>query len=198
MSCEATDGMAGTITSFLVPGNPIAKGRPRRGRGGVMYTPQRTVNNEAFIKLIAVQSMADREPTGCAVVVDIAFVFAVPKSTKASKAKQMMEGEEPPIKKPDIDNIVKSVLDACNCVAWVDDRQVVGVYMTKHYGSYAGTYVSVKRWEEFKDVHNQRVGRLAQAVHDQRMENDQRRKDQSDKSRARLESKRRGSGTDQA
>lgn len=41
------------------------------------------------------------------------------------KKTAMLSGELLPTKKPDIDNIVKAVLDALNEVAYRDDTQVV-------------------------------------------------------------------------
>ena len=43
----------------------------------------------------------------------------------------MMAGEEYPTKKPDIDNIVKNILDALNVMAWADDAQVVSLIVSK-------------------------------------------------------------------
>ena len=38
-----------------------------------------------------------------------------------------------PTKKPDLDNVLKAVLDGLNGIAFVDDSQVVNVCMAKHY-----------------------------------------------------------------
>ena len=43
----------------------------------------------------------------------------------------MLNGELLPAKKPDIDNIVKAVLDALNEVAYRDDTQVVELQVRK-------------------------------------------------------------------
>lgn len=45
----------------------------------------------------------------------------------------MLDGELLPSKKPDIDNIVKAVLDALNKVAYRDDTQVVELQVRKQY-----------------------------------------------------------------
>jgi crossover junction endodeoxyribonuclease RusA len=37
-------------------------------------------------------------------------------------------------KKPDIDKLIRAVLDALKGVAWCDDSQVVSVYASKRYG----------------------------------------------------------------
>ena len=45
----------------------------------------------------------------------------------------MLNGELLPAKKPDIDNIAKTVLDALNSVAYRDDTQVVELQLRKQY-----------------------------------------------------------------
>lgn len=59
----------------------------------------------------------------------------------------MLDGKELPLKKPDIDNIVKVVADALNGVAYHDDTQIVMVVAKKVYSSLEGLDVTV---EEYK------------------------------------------------
>ena len=60
--------------------------------------------------------------------------FKIPASaSKAAKAR-MLEDRLRPTKKPDVDNIIKIVLDALNNTAWHDDAQVTDVICEKHYG----------------------------------------------------------------
>ena len=46
---------------------------------------------------------------------------------KAPKSMAKSRESQPDICRPDLDNIIKSVLDALNGVAWRDDCQVVGL-----------------------------------------------------------------------
>ncbi len=57
-----------------------------------------------------------------------------------------MERKELPLKKPDIDNIVKVVADALNGVAYHDDTQII-IVVAKVYSSLEGLDVTV---EEYK------------------------------------------------
>ena len=59
----------------------------------------------------------------------------------------MLDGKELPLKKPDIDNIVKVVADALNGVAYHDDTQIVMVVAKKVYSLLEGLDVTV---EEYK------------------------------------------------
>lgn len=45
----------------------------------------------------------------------------------------MEDGSVRPTKKPDVDNIVKIVLDALNGLAWHDDAQVTFLAVSKEY-----------------------------------------------------------------
>ncbi len=45
----------------------------------------------------------------------------------------MLGGKILPAKKPDIDNVVKAVLDALNGVAYRDDTQVIELHVRKSY-----------------------------------------------------------------
>lgn len=59
--------------------------------------------------------------------------YPIVKSTSKKKKQQMLEDLMFPTKKPDIDNIAKSILDALNKLAYRDDTQVVTLHMEKHY-----------------------------------------------------------------
>lgn len=65
--------------------------------------------------------------------VKVLFYFAPPKSYTKKKRQQILDGELLYIKKPDIDNLVKGVLDGMNNVIYKDDNQIVSVTASKHY-----------------------------------------------------------------
>ena len=65
--------------------------------------------------------------------VTIMAYYPIVKSTSKKKKQQMLEDLMFPTKKPDIDNIAKSILDALNKLAYRDDTQVVTLHMEKHY-----------------------------------------------------------------
>lgn len=69
--------------------------------------------------------------------------------TAAMYAELMLNGELLPAKKPDIDNIVKAVLDALNEVAYRDDTQVVELQVRKQYSERPRLEICNERLEEF-------------------------------------------------
>ena len=78
-------------------------------------------------------------------MVVIEAVFTIPKSWTRAKKAEAMAGKLPP-GKPDIDNILKVVLDGLNDVAYEDDKQVVLTQCKKVYADTtrpAGLYVHV-------------------------------------------------------
>ena len=60
----------------------------------------------------------------------------------------MLEGKELPLKKPDMDNIVKVVADALNGVAYHDDTQIALIVAKKAYSAIEGLDISI---EEYAD-----------------------------------------------
>ena len=47
-------------------------------------------------------------------------------------------------KKPDLDNLVKSVLDGLNGIAYVDDNQIIDIEARKEYGLYNSIYIELE------------------------------------------------------
>ncbi len=112
------------------------------------YTPETDLLYENYIK--------DRFLNKCngmflergkPVTLRIVARFLPPKSTSKKRTALMLDGKELPLKKPDIDNIVKVVADALNGVAYHDDTQIVMVVAKKVYSSLEGLDVTV---EEYK------------------------------------------------
>ena len=121
---------------FVVLGQPIGKGRPRFTRQGRVFTPAKTKEYEDRIKVQAVAAMekAQRGPTTMPCSVKIVARFEIPKSWPKYKkeAAQADKGGYKP-GKPDIDNIAKAVLDACNGITFTDDSLVSRLEIEKSY-----------------------------------------------------------------
>lgn len=79
--------------------------------------------------------------------IDITAFYLVPKSWSKKKQEAVRTGDIKPTVKPDIDNIVKIVLDGLNGVAFTDDKQVIEIQAQKCYvfdDEQEGVYVDVK------------------------------------------------------
>ena len=69
----------------------------------------------------------------------------VPVPISASKVKQhkMLSGEILPTKKPDNSNIIKSIEDALNKIAYHDDKQIIRGFHDKQYNEREGVRVTI-------------------------------------------------------
>lgn len=96
---------------FTVPGPPVPKGRPRRGRGGHFYTPKATRDYEKTVAWAA-RAAGIRGPSTGSVSVTVHLWF-------------------PDRRRRDVDNVVKSILDGLNRIAYADDAQVAELHVTR-------------------------------------------------------------------
>lgn len=130
--------------NITIPITPVPKARPRFTRYGHTYTPKKTADYEKAIAEYWRQAtngfMYDKEQ---ALIVNLVFGIPIPKSTSKSKTELMANGTIRPLKKPDVDNLAKAVMDALNDVAWVDDSQVVRVSIYKEYAKEPYVYIYI-------------------------------------------------------
>ncbi|WP_157774950.1 RusA family crossover junction endodeoxyribonuclease [Bifidobacterium choerinum] len=90
--------------ALLIPGDPVAKGRPRVYHGhGV--TPQRTRDAESVIQRLFREEFPGFTPYECRIIVTCEFWMR-------------RKG------KPDCDNLIKLCTDALNGIAYQDDEQI--------------------------------------------------------------------------
>lgn len=131
---------------FQVEGDPKGKGRPRFTRAGKftrVYTDKQTLDYEALIKFYAAEAMGSTDPLETPVRVFLYIRHAVPQSYSKKRTEACLSGLEQPCKKPDIDNIAKTYLDAMNGVIFKDDTQVVDLHVKKVYSAVPGVDVMV-------------------------------------------------------
>jgi len=135
---------------FQVEGNPKGKGRPRFSRVGSftkVYTDKQTLTYEALIATFAKQAMGGTEPLKTPVSVYLYVRLPIPQSYPKKRRDACLNGSELPCKKPDIDNIAKTYLDAMNGVIFMDDTQVIDLHVKKVYAEKAGVDVMVTEAE---------------------------------------------------
>ena len=130
--------------TFVVPGDPRGKGRPRFNRAqGRAYSDGRTVNAEGVVKVISMDAMGDTPPFEEAVRVELRAVVPVPGSWSKKKQAAALTGELMPTARPDLDNVVKLILDSIQPRVIKDDKQVIAIAASKEYGPQAMTVVTV-------------------------------------------------------
>lgn len=126
-----------TRLKFTVPGTPVAKARPRVTRSGHTYTPAKTVEQERLIQYAFRREHA--EPTESPLEVHIRAVMPYPKSM-SKKARKAAVWHT---RRPDADNLAKTVLDALNGLAYKDDGQVSRLVIEKVYGQEPRTEIEI-------------------------------------------------------
>ena len=135
------------IYEFEVPGKIIGKGRPRLNTyTGCIYTPTKTKDYENLIVQYFMLKYPKFKPLEGRVKVDIIASFEIPKSSKKQEKEFMIENKINPIKKPDIDNIVKVILDAMNECAFKDDIQITKLNIEKKYSETENIYVKIEEY----------------------------------------------------
>jgi len=132
---------------FEVPGTIKGKGRPRvNSYTGTVYTPTTTKDYEYLVEQYFLLKYPKFKPLEGRLSVSITATFNIPKSTKKQDISKMLENTISPTKKPDIDNIVKIILDAMNKFAFKDDTQITKLSVEKIYGTEEKILVSIEEY----------------------------------------------------
>lgn len=141
------------VVTFLVPGVPVGKGRPkvdtRGGKFARLYTPEKTANFEGLVATAGRDAMAGRSPVQGPLRVFLDIRLPVPQSWTHKRQRAALSGHIWPTKKPDIDNVEKAIFDGLNQVVWVDDVQVCDVVKRKRYHLTPGVEITVAQLEGF-------------------------------------------------
>lgn len=125
---------------LVVKGEPVPQGRPRfasvKGRFVHAYDPKDSVVYKNLIKW-HIRQFQNQYPQVPVLQENIIFSLKIFRSMPASfskKKRQMVkDGLLFPNMKPDTDNYVKTVLDACNGMLFRDDSAVIGIFARKYY-----------------------------------------------------------------
>lgn len=124
-------------------GIPVGKGRPRFSRAtGHAYTPAKTRQYETTLAYAAQVVMTGRPLLEGALMAEVVALFPIPASYSKSKRLDALSGALRPTKKPDADNLVKT-LDALNGIVFRDDSQIVVLNLRKAYAAKPGFRVRV-------------------------------------------------------
>ena len=135
------------IYEFEVPGKIIGKGRPRlNSYTGVVYTPTRTKDYESLVEQYFLLKYPRFKALEGRIKVNIIAYFSIPKTTRKSDINEMLENNISPTKKPDIDNIVKSILDSMNKFAFKDDNQITKLEVEKKYSIEDKVYIKIEEY----------------------------------------------------
>jgi Holliday junction resolvase RusA-like endonuclease len=123
--------MTAAPLTFIVPGQPVAKGRARtfihRQSGkNVSMTPEKTIVYENLVRMAFVEKYPGHVPIEGPIELRVWASFQSPKRRKWTDSNLHTT-------RPDADNIAKSICDALNGIAWRDDSAVCNLAVQKRY-----------------------------------------------------------------
>ena len=143
--------------SFSVPGKPQQKGSKqafaRMGKNGKPFATlvdsnKEAMNHQNWIKACALAEVPlDWERDG-PVKVSIYFQFERPKSHLLKSGELRKGAPEHHVSKPDIDKLVRTVLDGLTGVLFNDDSQVRCLLVWKGYGNESKTDITTTRYAD--------------------------------------------------
>lgn len=127
---------------IFFPFTPVAKGRPKFSKYGHTYTPKKTADYEKYIA----EHYKEVGPGMFEgpVYIKLIFQMPIPKSYPKWKLKAIQKGIFKYDKKPDLDNLAKSVLDALNGIAYEDDSNITQLTLVKRYSQFPGVKMTIR------------------------------------------------------
>jgi Holliday junction resolvase RusA-like endonuclease len=126
--------------TFTITGTPVGKSRPRFTKGGRAYTPNKTRHYEEQVADVAAKAMVGVKYNDAPVRAFIIAYMDIPKSYSDARRKRCMANEHFPTR-PDVDNLLKAILDGCNGIVYKDDRFVWDVRCIRRYDDGKGPRV---------------------------------------------------------
>ena len=122
-----------SVLRLLIKGSPKAQKRHRHTKKGFTYDPSA---NDKRDFLVLIHSKAPKSPYMGAITLKVRFCMPYPKKWfRTGKFAGKLKPNAPVIytNKPDLDNMLKFIMDSGNGVIWHDDSQIWKVVVEKVY-----------------------------------------------------------------
>lgn len=124
------------MIQFIIPGKVQAQERPRfsrAGKGVRTHDAPKSRNYKEWVRLIAMQNKP-QEPLQGALRLEV-DIYVMPPKKYHTKPKQALiaRGELRPVTKPDIENLLKGIMDGMTGIIYRDDALVVELVAKKLY-----------------------------------------------------------------
>lgn len=136
------------MIEITIPGEPIAKKRPRfarRGKFVTTYNDQETEEGKFIAQVL--HQIQGHKILDAPLSVDLFFFRSRPKAhygTGRNAGKLKASAPKWPTAKPDVDNYIKFTLDCLNEILWRDDALVVTTKAIKAYAETPKTIIQVR------------------------------------------------------
>ncbi len=140
------------MIELFIPGEPQGKQRARvfpiKTKAGVIVhrgvTPERTANYEALVKQMFVSAYPGFVPLEGPLSLGLEARLLIPRSASKKAQALMAAGELLPEKRPDVDNLMKTVADALEGLAFRNDSQIVDARVRKVWSLTPGMRVRLE------------------------------------------------------
>jgi len=138
------------MISFTIFGKPQPKERARvtnrltRGGKRITVTPNHTRWAEEDFRIQAARHRPDKPMEG-PIRLQLHFYCPIPKSWSKLKQRKAIDGEIFPTVTPDLDNLIKLIVDAMSQQFYLDDKQIVEIWASEYYGGEPRIEVELSR-----------------------------------------------------
>lgn len=120
------------MIEFFVDGIPVPQGSMKVINGRVIHSRGSAL--AAWRSAVALAArQAGAKPNPEPVTIRMNFTMLKPRTVKRAE----------PSVAPDLDKLIRSVLDGLTAIAYIDDGQVTHIQATKVYGERPGVYVAL-------------------------------------------------------
>jgi len=126
------------MIKITLPGEPIAKMRPRITRKGA-YDPQHSIKHAAKFQVLSQINGRNPFPKDIPIDIEMSFYFHCP----SHKLNLLHWGIMDHVEKPDIDNLEKWVNDILNDIIFEDDKQIINSIAHKYYSDDPRTEIKI-------------------------------------------------------
>lgn len=122
-----------------IEGDPVSWARPRFNKGRGFTAPKQREAKNDLQQLFQDVWQGDPIPRGFPVSIEVEFLF---------RARRKMDIGQFKATKPDLDNLLKLLLDSANGILFWDDGQVVQTTMIKKWAKEAATIIRIESLSE--------------------------------------------------
>ena len=136
MENTSSSSITGIEVSFTLCDDPLPQPRPkarRIGKGIQIYTPQnaRVKSYKQAVSAAFEEALGHKE-VDLEAPIELRVDFFIKRPSNMC-GKIYPDESFPHVKRPDLDNLVKTIMDGLNGIAWSDDSNVVRLVARKFY-----------------------------------------------------------------
>lgn len=129
------------VQAFIVLGEPQSQGRHRTRAfvaGGRAIAQTYEAKKDKVNKVNIRAQVVNQNPVlyrgdGKGIMLSIIFVLPRPKNHYGKKGNLLPSAPKDHTTKPDLDNLVKAIMDALTGICWEDDKQISAQIVVKSY-----------------------------------------------------------------